>query len=348
MDSGAGDRVDTAVATPAVSVVMPVFNGGRYLHDSIRSILGQKFDDFEFIVLDDGSTDNSMHLLSEWAARDRRLRLHRSGYNLGLARSSNHVVALARAPLVARMDADDVSHPDRLRRQWEAMRDSGVALVGTLSDGIDRDGRRVRPRDRWRLRQRSRFAPFPHGSIMFRRALFNEVGGYSEAYKYFEDADFYRRLAEHGRVVVIPEVLYHYRYHIESASVAMLAGEMAQALNLLDGEPPVYQEHYHKPGDCSDGEEQTLKKIPPDIFYRLGAVRLWAGHSPGILSPVLRHGAIGWNRATIRTLLWAVGGSVSPSALRWLLYCSIKTRDHIAGRRLPPGELCEWRSEWAG
>lgn len=347
MYSGAGDRIDPA-ATPAISVVMPVFNGGRYLDDSIRSILGQTFDDFEFIFLDDGSTDNSTDLLSEWAARDRRIRLHRSGRNLGLARSSNHVVALARAPLVARMDADDVSHPDRLRRQREVMRDSGVALVGTLSDGIDHDARRVRPRDRWRLRQTSRFAPFPHGSIMFRRALFNEVGGYNEAYRYFEDADLYRRLAQRGRVVVIPEVLYHYRYHIRSATVATLAGEMVNALNLLDDAPPISQERHRKPGDDGDSEKPPLKKIPPDVFYRLGAVRLWAGYSPGVLLPLLRHGAIGWNRATIRTLVWAVGGSISPSALRWLLYCLIKTRDHIAGRSLPPGELYEWQSEWAG
>ncbi len=131
---------------------MPVHNAQPFLDESVGSILNQTFADFEFVILDDGSTDGSTEALREWAQRDARIRLYESARNLGPAGSSNFVVERARAPLVARMDADDVSHPDRLRRQWEVLeRRPDVALVGTLYEGIDARGRRVRPRDRWRL-----------------------------------------------------------------------------------------------------------------------------------------------------------------------------------------------------
>lgn len=152
--------------SPLVSFVMPVHNALPFLDESVGSILNQTFADFEFVILDDGSTDGSTEALREWARSDARIRLYESARNLGPAGSSNFVVARARAPLVARMDADDVSHPDRLRRQWEVLeRRPDVALVGTLYEGIDARGRRVRPRDRWRLARPTINPPFPHGSV---------------------------------------------------------------------------------------------------------------------------------------------------------------------------------------
>ena len=162
---------------PLISVVMPVRNGTPYLAESIRSILVQTLDDFEFIILDDASTDRTPEILRDWAQRDSRIRLFRSPEQLGTVRAGNYVVHQARALVCARMDADDISHPDRLRRQWEVLQaHPQVLLVGTLWEGIDGQGRCVRPRDRWTLGRRSPFAPFPHGSIMCRRDVFWEVG----------------------------------------------------------------------------------------------------------------------------------------------------------------------------
>src|SRR5690242_17061177 len=107
----------TFPANPLISVVMPVYNALPFLDASINSILTQTFNDFEFVIFDDASTDGSSERLREWAARDGRIRLHESKQQLGLSGSSNAVVAQARASLIARMDADDIAHPDRLKRQ---------------------------------------------------------------------------------------------------------------------------------------------------------------------------------------------------------------------------------------
>src|SRR3954452_4959541 len=106
-----------AAETPRVSVVMPVRNAMPYLDIAAESILGQTFADFEFVILDDASTDGSTERLRVWADRDPRIRLIEERKNLGPAVSSQRVAQAARAPIVARMDADDISYPQRLADQ---------------------------------------------------------------------------------------------------------------------------------------------------------------------------------------------------------------------------------------
>jgi len=141
---------------PPLSVAMPVHNALPFLDASIGSILNQSFSDFEFVILNDASTDGSGAVLRKWEKRDSRIRVIESADKLGLAGSSNLIVSTSRARIIARMDADDISHPDRLRRQLDIMeRDSDVVVVGTLCDGIDAAGQRTRPADRWRIVRRS-------------------------------------------------------------------------------------------------------------------------------------------------------------------------------------------------
>src|SRR5438874_2274990 len=126
----------------AVSVVMPVHNARAYLDQSVTSILRQTHADLEFVILENGSTDGSREALRGWAETDERIRLVEEARTLGLVDSSNTVADLARAPVIARMDADDVSHPTRLARQLEALeRDPEAAAIGTLFRGIRPDGR---------------------------------------------------------------------------------------------------------------------------------------------------------------------------------------------------------------
>src|SRR5688572_6642947 len=191
-------------AKPLISVVMPVYNALPFLDDSVNSILTQTFTDFEFVIFDDASTDGSVERLRQWAVRDNRIKLHESTTQLGLSGSSNAVVTHARAAIVARMDADDVAHPDRLRRQWQIIETQpDVAVVGTLCIGIGANGREVRPRDRWRLLRRSSYIPFPHGSAMFRRDVFDRVGGYDDT-PGGEDQKLFSKMATQGRVVTLP------------------------------------------------------------------------------------------------------------------------------------------------
>jgi len=299
---------------------MPVYNALPFLDDSINSILGQTLSDFEFVILDDASTDGSSERLREWAARDQRIQIHESKKRLGLSGSSNAVVAKARAPIVARMDADDIAHPDRLRKQWEVIKNiPDVAVVGTLCNGIDASGREVRPRDRWRLVRRSDYIPFPHGSAVFRREVFDKVGGYEETWSGAEDQDLFSRMARHGRIVTLPDVLYSYRYHANNAT-------------LFNGLRAVGENH-------SNNDESLA------AFYMLGAMRLWAGEPPKLLEPMLKHKSFQWNPRSLMIFTSALLGHVSPLTLKVVLRGAIRVRDLLASITVKDGKPYEWRSE---
>ena len=308
------------MAKPQISVVMPVHNGLPFLDASIKSVLEQTLTDFEFVILDDASTDGSTELLREWARRDARIQLHESSERLGLSGSSNAVVAKAKAAIVARMDADDVAHPDRLRRQLHIIESRpDIAVIGTLCDGIDATGRVVRPRDRWRLVRRSSYVPFPHGSAMFRRDAFDAVGGYDEKAVRAEDQDLFARMAAKGCVVTLPDILYSYRYH--SSNATLLNGALAV------------------------GENHSQNGHTLAAFYMLGAMRLWAGEPPMLLQPLLEKKSLRWNPKTLMVLASAVWGHINPPTLRAFLRLSIHVRDLLASVRVKDGRPYEWRSE---
>jgi glycosyltransferase involved in cell wall biosynthesis len=303
---------------PQLSVVMPVHNAGRFLADAIGSVLDQTFREFEFVILDDASTDGSFDVARRWAGRDDRIRLERSGTNLGLAGSSNAVVDLARSDVIARMDADDVSHPNRLGRQWQTLSDRpDASLVGTLADGIDARGRRVRPRDRWRVVRRSRWSPFPHGSVMFRRAAFESIGGYREVADP-EDYDLYLRMATTGALITLPDLLYHYRYHNENATT--LRDRPTARPRAAGAETRVSNPHYAR-----------------------GSVRLWAGGSPGVFRDLLDERSGRWTPLRVGMLAWAAWGHLSPASLRWSLRCLATARDGVCSCWVKDGEGYEWR-----
>lgn len=312
---------------------MPVHNGLPYLDESIASILDQTLGDFEFIILDDGSTDGTASCLQTWQRNDPRIKVLHSNRIMGPAGSSNYVAEQASANLIARMDADDIAHHDRLRRQWEIFEQHpDVQLVGTVWDGIDFKGATVRPRDRWRLCRSSSFAPFPHGSIMFRRAAFQQAGGYREQCNHWEDLDLFLRMENTGRIVVIPDVLYHHRFHLGSSRFAVETGEVERSIALMyrcllerrkGGD---YDRLLNGPGsdDPKDG------RLPVAVFRSIGAPLLWAGHPPKVLRLLIKRGAMTVDLDTAVTLLWAAWGAVSASSLRRSIRLLIKVRDLVA------------------
>jgi glycosyltransferase involved in cell wall biosynthesis len=312
---------DNKIMTPRLSVVMPVYNAAPFLDESISSIVNQTFTDFEFIILDDASTDGSENILRAWESRDDRIRLFRSDRNLGLSGSSNLVVEKASAPIVARMDADDVSHRDRLRRQWEVIESRpDVVVVGTLCHGIDAAGRTTRPRDRWRLVRHSRYIPFPHGSVMFRRDAFDRIKGYDQRLLVGEDQEFFYKMTTVGRVVTLPDVLYYFRYHLGNTTV----------LTRAEGVRAVTDTGH------SNGDNLTA-------LYLLGAMRLWARQPPRLLPELRAKNALGWNLRSLLAFGSASMGSISPSILRFLLRSFIRGRDAMAGLKVKDGRPHEWR-----
>jgi glycosyltransferase involved in cell wall biosynthesis len=216
----------TAPSPPRVSVLMTVLNGERYLDEAITSVIGQDFADFELVVVDDGSTDATPSILERWAARDPRVRVLRNETNLGISQSANLGLAAARGAYVARLDADDLCMPGRLRAQVEVLdRERDVVLVSTCYEVIDAGGR---PLSReWRAAPPEVIAHLMHFSnalgghsqVMFRRDVVRELGGYREDFDVCVDYELWSRLVRRGRIVVLPLLGMKYRLHEARVSV---------------------------------------------------------------------------------------------------------------------------------
>jgi glycosyltransferase involved in cell wall biosynthesis len=209
-------------AAPAVSVVMPVFNAQQYLGSAIRSVLRQTFTDFEFIIVDDGSTDSSIRIMDTAARFDRRVRFI-EGPHQGIVGALNLGLSKARGEFVARMDADDISLPDRLLRQIEFLRSHpDHVLVGSRVLLIDPDGSPICPfisettHDEIDRAQVELRWPLVHPAVMMRREVLLQLGGYRPQYEGLEDTDLFLRLAEIGKLANLSDILLHYRQHHRS------------------------------------------------------------------------------------------------------------------------------------
>lgn len=315
---------------PPLSVVMPVHNALPHLDEAVESILGQTFEDFEFVILDDASTDGSGARLKEWAARDSRIRLLESKQNLGPVGSSNMVARAARAAYVARMDADDVSYPTRLAEQLRLLRsDETIGVSGSLCDMIDACGRKLRGPELWRLSRPSVFVPFAHGSMMYRRELFDEVGGYREACEYWEDQDLVVRMSARKKVAVFPTALYQVRVWRASTRVNSSSHQLEDAVHraYLSTDRLRHNRGYD---DLLGSDRATSAKVDPRVFIALGSVQLWAGAKPKLFRRLMKRGEIGWNVRTLTALVWTAWASVSPLTLRHFLMLLLKIRNGVA------------------
>ena len=208
-------------AIPAISVVMPAWNAGPFLGPAIESILGQTFRDFEFIILDDGSTDGTRDRIAGYAKRDPRIRDCPNPANLGYARATKRGFDLARAPWIARMDADDLSYPQRFAHQLAAAnRQPDVTLVTCPIDRIVAGGRIV---PGWRgVCFQQALLPWYQlfynrigggGQVMLSTRAVRALGGNVETHNDGEDFELWSRLMPAGRVVVLRQPLYAWRSH---------------------------------------------------------------------------------------------------------------------------------------
>ena len=329
------------MTAPPLSVILPVHNGMPYVVESVRSILAQTFADFELVIGDDGSTDGTSEALGALAAADRRIRLLRREGPSGLAASANWVVAEARAPLVAVAHADDRSYPERLERQIGILRSNpDVGLVGSLWDGIDEEGRKVRPGDYWRLLRRSPFAPFAHSSIMFRRAAFDLVGGYRAEAEYWEDLDLYYRVVEIGRIVVVPEVLSTVRHARISTRLRSDPERVENAVDLM----------FRSTAQYAAGRDHTPLlqpssqpgKLHPITFISCGSTRLWSGRSPKVMRRMRERARFGFDGASAHALAWVTWGTVSPKSLRLFLRTLLGVRNALARPLLRGRRFVVW------
>lgn len=210
--------------SPLISVLMPVYNGGKYLRAAIESILNQTFVDFEFLVLDDGSTDESLKTLRQYAEQDERLRII-SRENRGLIFTLNELLENARGEFIARMDADDIALPGRFELQVNFLKKNPkVVCLGGASQMIDSDGRYLTtltpPQTNMEIQELilAGHTAINHPASMMRLAAIKQVGGYDGEYEFVEDLDLWLRLGENGDLANLKDDILKYRLHDKSIS----------------------------------------------------------------------------------------------------------------------------------
>lgn len=209
---------------PTVSVLMPVYNAQQYVAEAVESILAQTFKDFEFIIIDDGSTDASLKILEAYAAKDERIRLT-SRKNQGLTPTLNEMLSKANGEFIAIIENDDVALSERLARQVEFLQgEPDVVCVSGAHELIDEKGRLLTrleiPEHNDQIQQ---LALAGHGSIchpgaMIRRVSLIQIGGYNETMRMAHDLDLWLRLGEVGALANLKDTMVKYRLRTDSIS----------------------------------------------------------------------------------------------------------------------------------
>lgn len=201
---------------PQITVLMPVYNAEKFLKDAIESILNQTFIDFEFLIIDDGSTDSSPEIIRSY--KDKRIRFTQNEMNLGITATLNKGIEMASCELIARMDSDDISYPQRLQKQYDYLQQhTDCALLSTwMRKFNDIDDRKKF------IRHKPEHCYFTlvfntwihHPAVMYKRSAVKDVGMYTNQYS--EDYNLWCKMSRKYKIHILPEVLLDYRETAQS------------------------------------------------------------------------------------------------------------------------------------
>jgi len=201
-----------------ISVVMSAFNAEAYLRESIDSILNQTYKNFEFIIVDDCSADSTASILDAYSITDSRIRILKNNKNMGLPFSLNVAIRAAEGEFIARMDADDISLPDRFKKQIDFMNiHSAIKICGTACIEIDSEGKELFRKSMPESNQDIgkiifKRSPFIHPTVMIRSCFFEEVGFYNESFLKTQDLELWSRAYIAGvKMANLPDFLLLYR-----------------------------------------------------------------------------------------------------------------------------------------
>lgn len=218
---------------------MAAYNSGKYIEESILSILNQTLEDLELIIVDDCSTDEVPKIIEKYRQLDERVVAIRNNTNSGIAISRNNGINLAKTDYIAVMDSDDLAYPNRLQIQYDFLKQRpSIGAVGSGTEIIDGNGEFIKNRIglidpdeiKFRLLLRN---PFINSSVLFRKNLFEKMGGYSKEYEYSEDYSFFSFLSEKYKLASIPEILTKYRQNSQSSVTLESKSRKTQLENSL-------------------------------------------------------------------------------------------------------------------
>ena len=334
-------------STPAISVLMSVYNAGRFLAPALESVLAQTFSNFELIAIDDGSTDGSAAVLAEFAAHDRRIRVLVQEH-LGRVATLNRGLALARAPVVARMDADGISRPDRFAKQIAHLGENPpVAAVSGATDVIDESGTYLRTdvfptlpdAIKSELLYRSCVS---HPAVMARTDVLRSVGGYRRNAQYAEDHDLWLRISEVSQVANLPDVLLSYRLHPVKTSTRRC---IAQELAVLAVRGAAQQRRLGRPDPleaCDAGSRLGYRALQRMFEGSVPRAAFGFSFFHSVLSMTSDVGSIGdWASLYLRHGVWDLDRD-GATKMMWMLGHVMRGRHHAGApiRALIPYPLC--------
>lgn len=235
--------------SPAISVIMPVYNSEKFLPTSIESILGQTFRDFEFIIFDDGSTDSSWDVITSYAKRDERIKARKNKNNVGVSKALNSALKETRGKYIARMDADDWSYPYRFEEQFRFMEQHPeVAVSGGLIKLCDELLKTINLRKYPLTDSKIRkiifkYSPFAHPATIWNTNKIKKVGGYNENIPVGQDYELYFRIGLVGKFANLNRVLLKLRVHEKASS--MLKGRAQEHYTLYARIKGFLEYRYH-------------------------------------------------------------------------------------------------------
>lgn len=307
--------------TPLLSVVMAVYNGERYLKDAIDSILNQTFTDFEFVVVDDGSTDATRDLLEHYRHADDRMQVTEQPHR-GLVDSLNRGCGLARGRFIARMDADDVAVRDRFERQIRFMEGHPrVAVLGGAVRRIHVSGQptktTVYPTTHTEIvNALSTTNPVEHAAVVMRADAFSALGGYRRGFVHAQDYDLWLRMSEHYELANLPEIVLYYRIHpaqISSTRVrqqvisvfgARLSAEMRRngSTDVFEGIDEVTAEVLCRLGV----DEAAIQRSTVGAYLRCARLLHEGGHAEAALNAIREAKRAGAPPSSIRPAVAAI------------------------------------------
>lgn len=268
---------------PVVSVVMPVYNARPFLGEAIQSVIEQSFDDFEFIVVDDGSTDGSQEILSGYALRDSRIKVVHQEH-AGVVPALNRGCNLAKGQYIARLDSDDVAKPWRFKEQVSHMHDhQETVLLGGSTECIDHEGK-VNFVMHWPGFDGALYdyllidCHIAHTTVMFRREVFITLGGYRSCFVGAEDYDLFLRISDAHIVDNLPMILCQYRVHDMQVS-AQTAGQ--QILSGIGAKLATKERRANRPepelrGNCITREDLIAQGVRHERIDSLISEYLWS------------------------------------------------------------------------